>query len=276
MNKKFSLLSVNQQNDIAHNTLTNIAEKSNDYDLSSRRDAIKLLSAFFVIGSSSWLASQQKPWQNWLADYQTAVGEQQQITLRDGSQVTLNTNTAIDINYTSGACNISLIKGEIYIKSGNDLARKQTLRVSVSQGQVQPIGTRFSVRQADNQSHVAVFEGKVIIKPSNNADAVTLSAGKGVFFTENTWSKTNSVSEAQAAWTHGMIVVSNMALDKFLLELNRYRYGVIQCDPAIAQLKISGTYPINEADKVLQTLTYALPIKLQRYTQYWVRVLPKS
>ena len=288
MNEKFGLFSANQHSYIAHNTLASTlphnlqdnlpssAEKAKGYDLSSRRDAIKLLSAFFVVGSSSWLANQQKPWQKWLADYQTDIGEQQQITLLDGSKVTLNTNTAININYTDTACNITLIKGELYVKSAEKSTRKQTLIVHVAQGQVQPIGTRFTVRQTANESHVAVFDGAVKIKPLNNTEGVILNAGNRLYFTDKKWSVKSAASESQAAWTQGMIVVSNMSLNDFLLELNRYRYGVIQCDPAIGQLKISGTYPINHAEHVLQTLTYALPIKLQFYTQYWVRVLPKD
>lgn len=268
INKKLSVLSEPETAKITHKTLTTAN--------SSRRNIIKALSILAFAGGSGWLVSKQQPWQNWLADYYTEIGEQQSISLNDGTEISLNSDTAIDVLYTATERRVKLVKGEIYIRSARLTDHNRPFIIEVPQGELQPIGTRFSVRQITNHSRVAVYEGKVQVQPATKPQRFILDSGKSLTFTQSSWSETLNINEIETAWTRGMIVTSDMRLQDFLTELNRHRTGVIQCDPDIANLKVSGTYPINQADKVLQTLSNALPIRLQSYTRYWVRVLPAN
>ena len=63
-----------------------------------------------------------------------------------------------------------------------------------------------------------------------------------------------------------------MRLADFLAELSRYRRGRLNCDAKVADLLISGSYPLNDSERILDMLEVALPVKVQRFTRYWVNV----
>ena len=50
--------------------------------------------------------------------------------------------------------------------------------------------------------------------------------------------------------------------------------GHLSCDPAVAHLRISGTFPLNDTDAVLNILSRTLPVRIQTLTRYWVNVVP--
>ena len=266
----------------------NMAHQSLTSAHTSRRQTLKILSALLVVSGSSWLAVRQQPWQRWSADHYTDVGQQLNLRLEDGSQLYLNSSTAVDIEFTATERRIVLAKGEIYINTGKDsiyqsqFNNSRPLVIELAQGQVRPIGTRFSVRQFDssfgnsvhNDSQVAVYHGKVQLQSKNLSGNLIINAGQQRNFTAEHYGTSQPVSEAQAAWTQGMIVASDMRLEDFLNELSRHRSGIIQCSPQVANLRVSGTYPLNQADEVLQSLVAALPIKISAFSRYWLRVLP--
>jgi transmembrane sensor len=53
------------------------------------------------------------------------------------------------------------------------------------------------------------------------------------------------------------------AWQTFLEELSRYRRGQLQCDPQVANLLISGTYPLDDSERILDLLQISLPVKVQ-------------
>jgi transmembrane sensor len=69
-----------------------------------------------------------------------------------------------------------------------------------------------------------------------------------------------------------MLVAAHMRLADFLAELSRYRRGRLNCDPKVADLLISGSYPLNDSERILDMLEVSLPVKVQRFTRYWVTV----
>lgn len=278
INQKLGVLTGPARSSIGHATLASAGL--------SRRQVLKVLSIVVVVGGTGLLASRQQPWREWGADYHTGIGQQKRLTLVDGTVVTLNSNTAINVRYTATERRVVLVKGELYIRTGgkgiavgSDVGQvhdwsHSPFILEVPQGELQPLGTRFAVRELLGKCRVAVYDGRVQVRPEQYQQSVIIDKGQSLHFTARDWTKAVSVEEAEAAWTEGMIVVSDMRLQDFLAELNRHRAGILQCDPAISNLKVSGTYPLNHADDVLQALVHALPIKLQTITQYWVRVQP--
>jgi transmembrane sensor len=67
-----------------------------------------------------------------------------------------------------------------------------------------------------------------------------------------------------------------MPLGDFVTELARYRSGHVACDPAVAGLRVSGTYPLADTDRVLAILGKSLPVAVEYRTCYWVRVVPRA
>lgn len=240
---------------------------------SRRRAGAKALAILLFTGSASWLAGEQLPWRVWSADARTASGERRALTLADGTRVTLNTDSAIDIRFNGGERRVRLVQGEIMVATGHPNGETRPFVVETAQGTLQPLGTRFAVRQLGATSRLDVFEGAVRIAPFDApALAPILHAGQRARFTRTDVSAPEPLDDNAAAWTEGLLVASGMRLGDFIDELARYRSGHLGCDPAVAGLRLSGTFPLADIDRVLDTVARTLPVEIVFITRYWATV----
>ena len=250
----------------------------------SRRHAARL-AVMITTGAGSWFALHQsgigrQVWQQATADVSTAIGEHRETELDDGTRLHLNTASAVDLHYTDSERLIVLRAGEILIQSAPDPApdpatgQSRPLRVRTSEGTVRAIGTRFTVRQREGFTSVAVLEGSVELQPQNHpAASLRLSAGEAGHFNDTSTQRDDSQNDAQAAWADGMLVANDMSLEDFVTELARHRPGLLRCDPEAAGLRVSGSYPLTNTDLVLQALTRSLPVRISSRTRWWVTVV---
>ncbi|CAH1904003.1 Iron uptake regulator [Candidatus Nitrotoga sp. HW29] len=251
-----------------------------------RREMIKTLAVLLFAGGTTLVAKDSITWREWTADAHTGVGEQRTVTLADGTIVTLNTDSAINIRFSTTERRVLLVKGEILVNTGKDTDHNDSsgignglsrpFLIETAQGELQPLGTRFVVRQQTDASRIDVFEGAVDIRPHNGVGATRiLRAGEQTRFTRNVINEpTVIVSDTDTAWIDGMLVASGMRLADFLAELSRHRPGRLSCDPAIAELRVSGSYPLADTDRILDILRTTLPVKIHFLTRYWVTVRP--
>lgn len=239
---------------------------------SARRRAVRQLMLLGVVAPSAWLVCRQTALRNWTADYRTATGELQHITLSDGSRLTLNTASALDVRFDEAQRLIRLRAGEVLITSGTDNApRYRPLIVVTDEGRVQAMGTRFSVREFEGRSHAAVYDGAVEVRGDDIAGQVTqLSAGQQASFTKRGVTETREVESVAELWSQGMLVVTDMKLADLLAELDRYRSGKLRCDAAVAELRISGAFPLTDITRSLALIQSTLPVRIN--AGYWARV----
>nr|WP_143710593.1 FecR domain-containing protein [Janthinobacterium sp. Marseille] len=244
-----------------------------------RRQAIKTLAIMLFAGGTTWLVEEQLPWRQWSADRRTGVGERATITLADGTLLELNAETSVDIHYSDTQRIVRLLSGDIMITTAHDPrqasgGKARPFLVETRQGSIRALGTQFSVQQRNEQrggaSKVSVFEGAVEIRPNLKGEARILQAGQQTSFTADGFSAIEAVDEAVTAWRQGMIVAQDLPLRDFLKELGNYRPGHIDCDDKIAQLPVTGTYPLKDTDKVLDMLQTTLPLQVRFVTRYWV------
>ncbi|WP_306606703.1 FecR domain-containing protein [Azonexus sp.] len=245
----------------------------------SRRQAIKLLALALFAGGSVLTVRDNAPWQAWLADEQSATGERRTLRLADGSKLQLNSDSAVNIVFSEKMRQLKLVRGEILIDTGRDDAFPQPrpFRVETRDGALVPIGTRFSVRLHEDRTRLDVFAGAVEILPSGAVDRkMTIAAGNSVEFADDTISATESADENRIAWQDHMIVASQMRLADFVAEVDRHRPGRLHCDPAVAELRLSGSYPLGEPEKILDALRSTLPVEIHYITRYWATVKASS
>lgn len=242
-----------------------------------RRRALQVLGLVASGGGAALLAHETGLWQRTTSDYRTAVGETRAIVLTDGSQVVLDTASAIDVAYTASERRIVLRTGAILVRSAPDTATThRPLLVQTQQGTATALGTRFSVRAGDDVSEVAVFEGLVELRPLHEgASAVRLPAGMRGSYSHQAAQANGQVEESAAAWTRGSLVAERMRLADLLSELGRYRHGVLRCDDSVANLRVTGVYSLRDIDRSLVNLALSLPVELAYRTRFWVTVRPR-
>lgn len=184
--------------------------------------------------------------------YATAIGEQKVAVLEDGSRIALNTDSRVDIEFTSGTRTIRLDHGEAMFEVAHNAARP--FIVTAGDKQVRAIGTVFLVRRDGDSVSVTLIDGKVSVTDlsrragtATNASAVLApgqrftasGAGRPVIDTES--------AEIATAWRRGQAIFRDTPLAEAVAELNRYGgTKLVVTDPRLAALPISGVFATNE------------------------------
>ena len=240
----------------------------------------QLLAWLGVAAGGGLLAAQTGAWDGvraLRADYRTATGERREVVLDDGSVLSLNTDSAVNVRFDASHRLIELLAGEILVSSGHGAGSAAPLVVATREGLVRALGTRFVVRQQDGVSTVEVLESAVEIRPRDSAGApLLLAAGRGVAFSRHAPDAPHVIGAYADAWSRGQLIVDDVTLGDFLADLARYRPGVIDCAPAVAQLRLSGVFPLADTQRILNMLPNSLPVQVRSRTRYWVTVEPAA
>jgi transmembrane sensor len=234
----------------------------------SRRQALKLLLILGAGSALTWGLREHNVLPPLLADYRSPIGQRRKVALGAGNQLELNTASSADVRVDGQQRLIRLLEGELL------LTATQSFRVQTAQGVLTTQGGRLNVRQFADRTQVAVFEGSVEVTPDSGAPLV-LPATRQLAFGPHGVGKPLPLDANSGAWADGMLVAAHMRLGDFLDELGRYRRGQLSCDAKVADLLISGTYPLDDSERILDLLEISLPVKVKRFTRYWVTVEAK-
>ncbi|MDP3608384.1 MAG: FecR domain-containing protein [Methylophilus sp.] len=235
----------------------------------NRRHAIKTLAVLVTAGSLGWQGWQSEPARLYRAEYTTHTGEQRKVVLSDGTEIYLNTSSGINTRFDDKQRQIVLEAGEIMIQTSKSDALSRPFSVVTAFGQLKPLGTRFVVKQNDEDILLSVIEGSVEIA-TKQGDRHVVHAQKQTRFSEHKIEVANAIDTHIESWTRGILFAREMRLVDFVSELNRYRSGTLRCAPEVADLKISGAFQLNNVSAVIDSLPSMLPVKVRYLTRYWV------
>ena len=240
----------------------------------SRREGLKLLGLVAGAAGLTWLGRDYTPLHAWMADYRTATGERRWVALNDGSRIQLNSASAIDASLNADRRLVQLRQGEIVVNTGAD---DRPFWVQTRDGYLRALGTRFLVREDAYGTLLAVQQGAVaVFADSQTASArQVLKPGEQVVFNRSGIRPAVANGLDPWAWSDGVISAHHMRLDDFLIELGRYRNGLLRCSEAVAGLRVSGTYQLDDTDQVLGLVAQSLKLDVTYRSRYWVTVSPR-
>lgn len=239
----------------------------------SRRQALSMLGWVAAIGLAAWGGARTQAARTLLADLSTPLGQRRSVTLADGSVLQMNGDSAVNLRFDGKQRRLELVRGEVFISTARETGQPyRPFLVETLHGQAQALGTRYSVRQDDERTIVAVEQGAVRLTPRLGTGSVTVQAGQAGSMTAHAAAPAHSVSADIWGWRHGVLLADDMLLRDLLHELSRYRHGFLGCDEAVAGLRISGVFPLADTDAVLASLPNSLPVDIRFRTRYWVQV----
>lgn len=129
-----------------------------------------------VLGCA-YLGQHLVPWRALLADERSGPDQVRQVTLSDASQLWLNHNTRVNVDFTAQQRRLVLIQGEVMLDSSND---PRPLVIETPSGEVRATAGRVSVDYQRDGSYVNAFAGDVHVHP-RLGQAALLPSGKGVW-----------------------------------------------------------------------------------------------
>lgn len=229
------------------------------------------LAALALTLAASWAAFEwvTGPWKT----YRTDIGEQRGIELQDGSIVTLNTDSRLQVRFTDNERSIRLVKGEAVFRVHRDPQRP--FRVTSGQTLVQAVGTEFNVYRQNQRTTVSVLEGRVAVIPKTAAQYppanartaddrniddsnVYLDAGEELQVTAHgapqTKSKVNL--EKVTAWRQRRLIFVDEPLISIGEELNRYnRRPKIRVEGVAAERRYAVSLDADDPESLLAVLS---------------------
>jgi len=205
--------------------------------------------------------------QRWLddlgADYVSAPGEIRTVTLADQSQVTLDADSAIAVDFSHGERHVQLRRGAGFFSVSHT---GEPFVVAAERGQARVLGTQFEVRLQPHGAQVTVLSGRVGVTANRGGEQQILSAGQQVAYSEGTAQTLHGVdSEAQLAWRQGWLTYYQTTLADVVEDLRRYYPGrIVLLNDELAARKVSGSFPSKDPLAVLDSLQGVLGFEQHR------------
>ncbi|QCY11492.1 FecR domain-containing protein [Pseudomonas sp. MPC6] len=240
-----------------------LAMASLDRPQASRRQVLKRAVGAVALVPTAWLISRQLPLDAWRADLRTATGEGKKVQLADGSSLQLNTASAVDIDLKHRR--LTLVEGEIAL----NVPGTSPLTIQTHFGQVVVSQSQVCVRQGQTGCKVSVLKGAVQLQPLRGP-VFSLRAGQQVSLLAAGAGAVEPFDVLAPGWRDGVLMAQNQPLGDFLRELGSYRPGVLRWEPALESLRVTGSFRLEDTDRILSLLASSLPLEVHRRTRYWV------
>jgi transmembrane sensor len=199
----------------------------------------------------------------------TSIAQRQSLTLADGSQVDLNAHTSLVVVDTPAERRVRLAGGQAFFKITKNPNRP--FIVDTPAGAIRVTGTAFDVRQSSSgYIEVTVQEGSVQVRLGPNEDQsdsppFSLVAGDQLESGAKAPVLRKLTPEQIAdslAWRDGQAVFDATPLQDAVAQFAHYHGRGISTTSEVAQLQISGRFPLDDLEGFLAGLEEVLPVKV--------------
>ncbi len=201
------------------------------------------------------------------ADLRTGTGERLNTWLADGSHLVLDAQSAVDIDWRTDERRLLLRAGKIILDIHHE---PRPFNIRTPFGQVQGNGTRLMVAAYASFTHVWALGPDVHITTRRGAQ-LTLKADQGARFNDSI-ERLAANHSGESSWQDGWLNVQDWALGDVIAALKPYRRGVLRVSPSAASMRVSGVFSLDHSDRALAALAQTMPLRIQRYGEWWVSV----
>lgn len=192
------------------------------------------------------------------SDYATAVGQQRTIDLPDGSQATLDGDTALSLNYSSQERRVELASGAAVFDVASDTVRPFV--VSAGAGETLTFGKSFSVQYGSHDVVLECLDGLLDVRCRGT---VALRTGETVAYSTAGLGERSALDlETASSWRKGLLIFNNRSLENVVADVNRHRRGkVILASGQLRSRRVSGVFHLSRPEEILHHLEVTLNVK---------------
>ncbi|WP_198670388.1 FecR domain-containing protein [Dyella sp. C9] len=197
--------------------------------------------------------------------YSSAVAGTQDVTLADGSRISLGGATRVTTRFGRGLRQVELAEGEVYLEVAHNPQRPFV--VQAGKLTIRDIGTAFDVRRTGDLVTVTMAEGRVRIYQGANGDDAGLDAVAGQAVSYDPARPAMKVSSADpaevAAWRDSRLEFDNEPLSVVVANINRYSKRPLRIvDADLAPMTFTGTVRTDAIEEWLRALPKVLPLRV--------------
>jgi len=204
----------------------------------------------------------------------TGPGEQRTVALTDGTEVSLNANSRVIVQYDERVRRVTLVRGEALF----NVVKHQPRPFVVMAGdrKVVAVGTSFVVRRETASGTgfaVTLIEGRVAVEalsepdflPAEGApDVKLLVPGQRIKFAHNKRDAVDSPNlDKVTAWQRGQLIFDDISMQEAAAEFNGYGSRIIVIDdPSVARLRVGGVYRIADPMSFARSMAATYQLRL--------------
>jgi transmembrane sensor len=221
----------------------------------SRRMVLAGAGAIPVAAGTGWLLVQSAQ------AYETGIGEQLSISLRDGSRIRLNTDSRLRVTGGDAARRVTLDRGEAFFEVKHDPARP--FEVRTLDVVIRAAGTRFDILCQGDAVRVVLADGQVSVDPGTGQAPVRLLLPGDAALADTHGVATQRADLEQAtSWTSGRLLFRATPLSAAIAEANRYSVLKIELgDPSLGQEKVDGTFETGDTGSFIEAVSAIFDLK---------------
>ena len=199
------------------------------------------------------------------ADYVTGKGQKSIVDLPDGTRVTLDVDSAVDVAFANGRRDVRLLSGRAFFDVAHD--RAHPFAVQAGGRVVTALGTQFDVRLTPGAVRVVLAQGSVSVASAPGrptAPLVKLAPGQAFAAQDDAVGKVSSADMDEAlAWKQGVVEFHDQPLSEAIGLLNRYtRAQIVIKDPKVAALRITGVFKTGDIERFGRSVSQVLPVRM--------------
>ena len=140
--------------------------------------------------------------QRLISDVATAPGERRQILLADGSRLTLDSASAVNVDLRGPVRKVRLVQGQVFI---NVMLDGRPFEVELGDARVQVFGTHLAASRGRDHDEVILLKGKVEVS-SQYGEKRLLSQGQRLIVRGASLGRAEAVdAERLLAWRNGQM-----------------------------------------------------------------------
>jgi transmembrane sensor len=211
-----------------------------------------------AVGLTSWYVAHQG------TSYGTEIGQIRSVPLEDGSHVTLDTGSRVEVAVRADERRVDLVHGDAYFEVAKDPVRPFV--VNVGRARVVAVGTQFYVERDDNGFIVLVTEGIIRLeRPAEPPQEVAAGSEARLDATELRISHpTDMEVEETLGWRNGYLLFRDTSLAEAVAKFNQYTHKkMLIKDPSISGIRIGGQFRLDDVQGFLWLLKSSFPINVE-------------
>lgn len=247
------------------------AHRSADFERITRRRRWASVAAavcFMALAGVLFVVFRASP----LQQFTTADGERRVITLRDGSQLSMDASTRITVAYSKAARHLEILQGQTRFAVARDVSRPFT--VTARDRTVVATGTMFNVDLLNHALLVTLIEGRVRVESAAGAEPLEMLADQQLRIDAEGAVVRSRVNTTEiSAWERGKLVFENEPLPRAIERVNRYSQRKISFDEGkMNRLHVSGVFNIGDMKAFVEGVTASLPVRADELPDGYVFV----
>jgi transmembrane sensor len=185
---------------------------------------------------------------------QTAPGQQRVVNLSDGTSITLDGATRLEVRLGTQRRQVDLVRGEAFFDVAHDAARPFT--VKAPEGSARVLGTAFDLERWDGRLELSVRRGRVRLAPVGLVHRTAeLTMGQRAFAKEGRLSAVRAFDLTADDWRSGWLETDGVTLARLVERLNRASPTPITItDPALGRQRVAGRFRLDEPQVLVRNL----------------------